>query len=253
MNILAVIPARYDASRFPGKPLAAMAGKSLLERVYLQACQAREPRRVVVATDDERIRAHAASFGAEVMMTETGHPTGTDRLGEVALALPGYDAVLNVQGDMPFVDPAQIDQLCDLITGPTRPAIASLMTPITTTAALENPNVVKVVTDLEDKALYFSRSPVPYLRGEPGDLWVNQHTYYKHIGLYAYRAPLVATLTALPPSRLERAEGLEQLRWLEAGYALQMGRTEADSPSIDTPEDLEAALVQRGLKAPGED
>jgi 3-deoxy-manno-octulosonate cytidylyltransferase (CMP-KDO synthetase) len=220
----------------------------MIQRVYTQALKARNLSRLAVATDDPRIQKTVENFGGEVILTQADHPSGTDRLAEVAEKLPVYDAVLNIQGDMPFLEPGHIDTLCDLISGPQQPPLASLMVPIATAAALENPNIVKVVTNAEGYAIYFSRSPVPYVVNTPGDLWVNKFSFYKHVGLYAYRSAVLSEVAQLPPGDLEKAESLEQLRWIEAGYQLLMGRVSTDTPSIDTPGDLEEALLQRGLK-----
>lgn len=239
--ILGIIPARYASTRFPAKALASIGGKSMIQRVVEQARQAASLSRVVVATDDERIRAHVASFGGDVVMTSVHHQSGTDRCREALqqLGTPA-DYVVNIQGDEPFIQPRQIDLLASVLDGMTE--LATLVKVISDPETLFNPNSPKVVLSATGEALYFSRHPIPYLRGKPADAWLDAHTYYKHIGLYAYRTDILAQLTQLPPSALEQAESLEQLRWLENGYRIRTVVTEVDSHGIDTPEDLEKAL-----------
>ena len=245
MKTLVVIPARYASSRFPGKPLADINGKSMIRRTYEQAMQAASVDRVVVATDDERIVQHVRAFGGAVVLTAPDHPSGTDRVAEVAAAAgEEYPFVINVQGDEPFIPPAMIDQvLAPLRRGST---IATLAKEITDAAELHNPNVVKVVRDRRGKALYFSRLPVPYLRDRPVGATdeLPAQTYYRHIGIYAFRAGALRDLAELEPTPLETAERLEQLRWLEHGYAVQVDITDMDSAGIDTPEQL--ATLRRG-------
>ncbi|MBC3786695.1 3-deoxy-manno-octulosonate cytidylyltransferase [Spirosoma utsteinense] len=246
MVILGIIPARYASTRFPAKALVDINGKSMIQRVVEQARQALSLSRVVVATDDERIRAHVADFGGEVVMTSLHHQSGTDRCQE-ALQQLGVQAdyVVNIQGDEPFIQPRQIDMLTSVLDGVTE--LATLVKVIDDPQTLQNPNTPKVVLSATGEALYFSRQPIPYLRGQPLDAWLASHTYYKHIGLYAYRTDVLAQLTQLPPSLLEKAESLEQLRWLENGYRIRTVITDLDSHGIDTPEDLETVkqLVSR--------
>ncbi len=215
----------------------------MIQRVVEQARQARSLSRVVVATDDERIRAHVAGFGGEVVMTSADHPSGTDRCCEAVEQLVGagvvaaVDYVVNIQGDEPFIQPAQIDLLTSVLDGATE--LATLVKKIDDAQTLTNPNTPKVVLSMGGDALYFSRQPIPYQRDRPLADWLEHHTYYKHIGLYAYRTDVLSRITQLPPSLLERAESLEQLRWLEHGYCIRTVVTTADSHGIDTPEDLE--------------
>lgn len=212
-------------------------GKSMIQRVVEQAQQARSISRVVVATDDERIRTHVAGFGGEVVMTSEHHQSGTDRCQEVVEQLGvAADYVVNIQGDEPFIQPRQIDLLTSVLDGKTE--LATLIKPINDLQTLLNPNSPKVVLGTSGDALYFSRQAIPYLRGKPVEDWLDTHTYYKHIGLYAYRTDILAKLTQLPPSLLEQAESLEQLRWLEHGYRIRTVITDLESHGIDTPEDL---------------
>ncbi|WP_080238857.1 3-deoxy-manno-octulosonate cytidylyltransferase [Spirosoma rigui] len=237
MLILGIIPARYASTRFPAKALAMIGGKSMIQRVVEQAQQARSISRVVVATDDERIRTHVAGFGGEVVMTSEHHQSGTDRCQEVVEQLGvAADYVVNIQGDEPFIQPRQIDLLTSVLDGKTE--LATLIKPINDLQTLLNPNSPKVVLGTSGDALYFSRQAIPYLRGKPVEDWLDTHTYYKHIGLYAYRTDILAKLTKLPPSLLEQAESLEQLRWLEHGYRIRTVITDLESHGIDTPEDL---------------
>ena len=243
MDILGIIPARYASTRFPAKALVDISGKSMIRRVVEQARQAASLTAVVVATDDARIYDHVAAFGGEVIMTGTHHQSGTDRCQEVVEKVGGtYPYVINIQGDEPFIQPRQIDLLASLLDGCTE--LATLVKAITDPAVLMNPNSPKVVVSQTNgilaEALYFSRQPIPYQRSGPTDVaqWVQHHIYWKHIGLYAYRTDILAQITKLPPSLLENAEMLEQLRWLENGYRIRVAQTDLDSYGIDTPEDL---------------
>ena len=238
--ILAVIPARYASVRFPGKPLADLGGQSVVQRTYLRARSCELVDRAIIATDDERIADHVRGFGGEVLLTRADHPSGTDRVAEVAARVPGASIVVNVQGDEPFIDPAQIEAVIRPFSEPTI-SIATLCRPITDEQALFSPNVVKVVRSDAGRALYFSRHALPYLRDLPVGQWIHQHAHYQHLGLYAYRASVLPALTRVPEGELERWEKLEQLRWLAAGYAIHVGVTERAGLGIDTPEDLEAA------------
>lgn len=242
MKAIAIIPARYASTRFPAKPLAKLGGKLVIERVYEQVAGCVE--RAVVATDDERIYDAVKNFGGEVVMTSTEHRSGTDRCRE-AFEKVGFDAdiVINVQGDEPFIQPEQIETLkrCFENDGT---EIATLVKPFSVEdgiEALENPNSPKVVVDEQMLALYFSRSVVPYLRGVERAEWLHHHTFYKHIGIYAFRAEVLKQVTSLPQSSLEKAESLEQLRWLENGYKIGVGITNVETIGIDTPEDLQRA------------
>lgn len=239
MKTLGIIPARYASTRFPGKPLVEIDGQSMLQRVYNQACKASLLQQVVIATDDERIFTHAQAFGARVMYTDPGHQSGTDRCAEVAAAFPEVDVVVNIQGDEPFIDPAQIDAVIEPFPRHPDLSIATLAKLISDERQLFNPNVVKVVFDKNNMALYFSRHPIPYLRNIPQEFWLSKKYHFKHIGLYAFRNNVLQRLGQLPHGIYEQAESLEQLRWLEAGYRIFVGQTEVETVGIDTPEDLE--------------
>jgi 3-deoxy-manno-octulosonate cytidylyltransferase (CMP-KDO synthetase) len=263
MKFIGVIPARYASSRFPGKPLVDIGGKSMIQRVYEQAKKAESLSRVVVATDDERIFKHVESFGGEVMMTSNKHESGTDRCAEVlqyanAEAVINdldsnknassfafkikrekttFDAVINIQGDEPFIDPAQINQVAEILRGGVF-HIATLAKRLDDSELIQNPNVVKVVFSTDSRALYFSRSPIPYLRNVPQSEWHLSGAFFKHLGLYGYKSSALRSLAELPQSGLEKWESLEQLRWLEAGFTIGIGITELESIGIDMPEDL---------------
>jgi 3-deoxy-manno-octulosonate cytidylyltransferase (CMP-KDO synthetase) len=238
MRILGVIPARYASVRFPGKPLIMIQGKTMIQRVYEQVLQARMISEVVVATDDERILNEVSSFGGKAVLTNPNHPSGTDRCLEACNTFgESFDAVINIQGDEPFIDPAQIDQLAELLNSPLVP-IATLAKKITSGDELFDANVVKVIFDASGHAIYFSRNPLPFLRGVDQVEWLQNFDFYKHIGLYGYHIDTLRKITLIPQSRLEKAESLEQLRWLENGYSIAVGITEKESFGIDTPEDL---------------
>lgn len=242
MKCLVIIPARYASTRFPAKPLALLGGKPIIEHVYGQVSKAVDD--VVVATDDERIMAAVEAFGGRAVMTSTEHQSGTDRCYEALQRVGGdYDVVINVQGDEPFIQPEQIKALIACFEDATTD-IATMVKPFTVAdgiEALENPNSPKVVVSRDMKALYFSRSVIPYMRGVEREEWLAKHTYYKHIGIYAFRAKTLAEVTALPQSSLELSEKLEQLRWLENGYVIGVATTERETIGIDTPEDLSRA------------
>lgn len=238
-TFIAIIPARYASTRFPAKPLARLGGKPVIQRVYEQVAGVLDD--AVVATDDERIYEAVQSFGGRVEMTSTAHRSGTDRCWE-AYCKQGrtYDVVVNVQGDEPFIRREQLEAVKRCFDDPSTD-IATLVKPFTEAdglAALENPNSPKVVLDAQSRALYFSRSVIPYLRNVPREEWLSRHTFYKHIGLYAFRTEVLRAVTALPQSPLELAESLEQLRWLENGYKIGVGITPVETVGIDTPEDL---------------
>lgn len=244
MKFIGIIPARYASTRFPGKPLADMKGKYMIQRVYEQACKVLD--RVCVATDDERIFNAVQSFGGQVVMTSTEHRSGTDRCFEAYTNLGGReDVVINIQGDEPFIKPEQIESLIACFDSP-QTQIATLVRPFEEAEgyeALANPNSPKVVMNEHREALYFSRSIIPYLRGVEPTEWPARHTYYKHIGMYGYRADVLARITRLPQSSLEMAESLEQLRWLQNGYTVKVGITTQETIGIDTPADLEKAIA----------
>lgn len=239
MKYLVIIPARYASTRFPAKPLALLGGRPIIEHVYRQVSKAVSD--VVVATDDERIKAAVEAFGGRAVMTSTEHQSGTDRCYEALQRVGGdYDVVVNVQGDEPFVQPEQIEALIACFDDPAT-QIATMVKPFKESdgvEALENPNSPKVVVSRDMKALYFSRSVIPYMRGVERNEWLKRHTYYKHIGIYAFRAKTLAEITALPQSPLELSEKLEQLRWLENGYVIGLATTNRETIGIDTPEDL---------------
>ena len=241
MNILGIIPARFASSRFPGKPLVMINGKSMIERVYQQASKSNSLFKVIVATDDKRIFDHVASFGGNVMMTSIQHRSGTERCNETLQqainAGSMIDAVVNIQGDEPFIDPGQIELLTSVFDNK-QVEIATLAKLITDSVEIDDPNVVKVTFDKNQNALYFSRSPIPSVRGLLKSDWLKQSDFFKHIGIYAYRADILAKIVRLKPTPLETAESLEQLRWLENGYQVRVEITQLDSTSVDTPEDL---------------
>ena len=232
MKILCVIPARYASTRLPGKPLKDVAGKPMICRVYDRASQAKTLSGVVVATDDERILRAVEDHGGRAMMTAKDHPTGTDRLAEVAEAYPDVDLIINVQGDEPLIEPPLIDELGRAFDGDAELQMATVMTPMEDEAEQKNPNNVKVVTDKNGCALYFSRSLLPYPRNDAGT------PVYKHIGIYAYRRDFLLAYAKMAPTPLERTESLEQLRALENGYKIKCIRTNARFVGVDTPEDL---------------
>lgn len=241
MKFLAIIPARYASTRFEGKPLAVLGGKPVIQRVYEQVSAVTD---AVVATDDERIFKAVEDFGGRVVMTSPDHKSGTDRCWE-AYCNSGveYDVIVNVQGDEPFIRRSQIEAIEKCFDDPATD-IATLVRPFSEEEgleALENPNSPKVVLDSEQRAIYFSRSVIPYLRGVDRSEWLKRHTFYKHIGMYAFRTEVLKRITALPQSTLEKAESLEQLRWLENGYRIGVGITDAETIGIDTPEDLKKA------------
>ena len=244
MKILGIIPARYASTRFPGKPLTIINGKSMIQRVYEQSMKSKLLSDVVVATDDQRIYDAVNAFGGKVMMTSTEHNSGTDRCCEIVEKINDkYDAVVNIQGDEPFINPEQINQIAELISLEDS-QIASLCKPIKDKEELFDNNVVKVVFNINGDALYFSRHTIPFLRKVDKDeqLWLTTRTFYKHIGIYAYKTDVLMNIAKLKQSGLEIAECLEQLRWIENSYKIKMGVTEYESYSIDTPQDVEKCL-----------
>jgi 3-deoxy-manno-octulosonate cytidylyltransferase (CMP-KDO synthetase) len=242
MKFAGIIPARFASSRFPGKPLAMIGNKSMVQRVYEQAMACTGLDVVAVATDDERIANHVTNFGGVALLTSPNHPSGTDRCLEAAFLLNGAaDAVINIQGDEPFIRPDQISAVIELIRQGA--SIATLAIPIAPEIAID-PNKVKLVRDQNGKALYFSRSPIPFLR-EPIEM--ERSPYLKHLGIYGYRLRTLREIAALPVSPLEQSEKLEQLRWLENGYAIHVSITDFESPAIDTPEDLRSVLNSKDL------
>ncbi|MCI6212295.1 MULTISPECIES: 3-deoxy-manno-octulosonate cytidylyltransferase [Bacteroides] len=242
MKFLGIIPARYASTRFPAKPLAMLGGKTVIQRVYEQVAGILDD--AYVATDDERIENTVKAFGGKVVMTSVRHKSGTDRCYEAYTRIGGnYDVIVNIQGDEPFIQASQLQAIKACFDTPST-QIATLVKPFTADndfEALENVNSPKVVLDRNMKALYFSRSIIPYQRNADKKDWLKNHVYYKHIGLYAYRAEVLKEITSLPQSSLELAESLEQLRWLENGYSIKAGITEVETIGIDTPQDLERA------------
>lgn len=242
MDFVGIIPARYASTRFPGKPLAKLGGKIVIQRVYEQVRSVLDD--VYVATDDERIMNAVKSFGGNAVMTSPNHKSGTDRIEEaVNIIGKNFDVVINIQGDEPFIHKSQIETICKCFDDP-QTMIATLGRPFSekdTIKDLENPNSPKLICDNNGFAMYFSRSIIPYIRGEEESNWINKFNYLKHIGLYAYRANVLREITKLPQSSLELAESLEQLRWLQNGYRIKVGITNIETIGIDTPEDLEKA------------
>ena len=240
MKIVGIIPARYASTRFPGKPLALVKGKPMIQRVYEQALKSHLDA-VVVATDDVRIADAVLDFGGRYVMTDPNHRSGTDRCREALdLLEESFDAVINIQGDEPFINPKQIDLLVDLISSEDT-ILASLAKRIDDVDELFSPNVVKVVMDQEGKALYFSRNPIPFMHNLERSEWLDKAAYYKHVGIYAYKAEVLRKVAEMQPSALELAESLEQLRWLENGLSIRMAVTKNENIAIDTPEDLARA------------
>jgi len=242
MNFIGIIPARFASSRLPGKSLADIGGKPMIQWVYENTIKELDD--VVVATDHSDIEQAVLDFGGRVMMTSPDHPSGTDRCAEVIQALADsgeeYDVIINIQGDEPFINVSHIRLLKDAFSDPAT-QIATLVNPIKDSAELMNPNAVKVVVNTHGFALYFSRSPIPYNRHVADDNWLTGHTYLKHLGMYAYRSEVLRQITMLEPSPLEKTESLEQLRWLDNGFVIRVLVTNDPSNGIDTPGDLEAA------------
>ena len=241
MKVLGIIPSRYASTRFPGKPLAMIAGKPMIQHVYERVKDIKVLSDVVVATDDNRIADCVHSFGGNVMMTKDTHKSGTDRCGEIVEQYKNlgkeYDVIINIQGDEPFVEHSQIETLAKCFTDENT-QIATLKKQISSKNELFSPNVVKVVCDKSGKAIYFSRFAVPYQRGIDENEWLNRHNYYKHIGIYAYRSRVLSRLIQLEQSELEISESLEQLRWIENGFSIKVEETLIENIAIDTPEDL---------------
>ena len=246
MKFTAVIPARYASTRFPGKPLAMLGGKTVIQRVYEQAASVLSD--VYVATDDERILSAVEAFGGRAVMTRTDHKSGTDRIEEAVEKIEKQgnvkegqgDVIINIQGDEPFVQPSQIKTLMALFDDP-ETQIGTLGKRFESMEAVQNPNSPKIVTDHRGFALYFSRSVIPFIRGIEVEDWLSHYPFLKHLGVYAYRREVLAEVTKLPQGVLEKAESLEQLRWLENGYRIRVGMTEVETVGIDTPADLERA------------
>lgn len=240
-QFIGIIPARYQSSRFPGKPLVEIGGKSMIQRVYEQALSKLDS--VVVATDDSRIETAVKDFGGNVILTSPNHTSGTDRCEEALNKFEAaynqiVDVVINIQGDEPFIQPQQIEHLMTCFNDPDT-QIATLAKRIESFEELHDPNIPKVVINQNNEALYFSRSPIPFVQSIDKSEWLKEHSFLKHIGIYAYRKDILLNIARLNPSTLEKAESLEQIRWLENGYKIRVKLTELESISIDTPEDLE--------------
>ena len=239
MKFIGIIPARYASTRFPGKPLAVLGGKTVIQRVYEQASSVLEE--AYVATDDERIFDTVEAFGGRAVMTRADHKSGTDRIEEAAEKIgTDADVIINIQGDEPFIQKLQIETLMQLFELP-ETQIGTLGKRFESIEAALNPNSPKIVTDLQGFALYFSRSIIPFVRGQEQAVWLEKYPFLKHLGLYAYRREVLREVTKLPQSPLEIAESLEQLRWLENGYRIRVGLTDVETVGIDTPEDLQRA------------
>jgi len=240
LRFVCIIPARYSSTRFPGKPLVDIGGKTMIQRVYEQASKVLAD--VYVATDDQRIFDTVLAFGGKAIMTSDQHKSGTDRCYEAFTKLEEwFDVVINVQGDEPFIQPEQIIELQKCFDEP-ETQIATLAKKITEKDGIQfmnNPNNPKLAINSRNEAMYFSRSVIPYIRGSETKDWISRHDYLKHVGIYAYRADILHELTVLEQSPLEIAESLEQLRWLENGYRIMVGFTDVETVGIDTPEDLE--------------
>jgi len=245
MKVLGIIPARYASSRFPGKPLTEINGKSMIQRVYEQASKSDSLNKVIVATDDDRIKNAVEAFNGDVVLTSENHKSGTDRCKEVieSLSLENqfFDVVVNVQGDEPYINPNQINQVVSCFAD-LDVEIATLAKRITAHDELFNSNINKVIFDKAKNAIYFSRHPIPFQQNEPTENWLNKFDYFKHIGIYAYRTEILKKITMLQRSNLEIAESLEQLRWLENGYKIRVMETDYESIAVDTPEDLSKFL-----------
>ena len=239
MKFIGIIPARYASTRFPGKPLALLGGKPVIQHVYEKVAAVLEA--AYVATDDERIYDVVKSFGGQVVMTRTDHKSGTDRIEEAIEKIGGeWDVVVNVQGDEPFVAKSQLDTICHCFDDPTT-QIATLGKPFESMEAVQNPNSPKIVVDNMGFAMYFSRSVIPYVRGKEKSSWLTHYPFLKHLGIYAYRKDVLRQITQLPQSSREIAESLEQLRWLQNGFKIKVGTTDVETVGIDTPQDLERA------------
>jgi 3-deoxy-manno-octulosonate cytidylyltransferase (CMP-KDO synthetase) len=247
-KFVGIIPARYASTRFPGKPLVDIAGKSMIERVYAQAAKSQALSDIIVATDHEEIERAVRSFGGNVCLTNAAHPSGTDRCAEVLEKMKLVcDAIINIQGDEPFIEPRQIDLLCSCFDDP-RTELATIIKEITSDQVLFNPNSPKAIVDHEGFAIYFSRQPLPFVRGREQSEWLGKHRFYQHVGVYGYRPEILRKITSLPPSPLEKAEALEQLRWVENGFKIKTVVTSFETVAIDTPEDLKRLLENQRLK-----
>lgn len=241
MKILGVIPARFESTRFPGKPLIDLAGRTMIERVYLQAKKSNALADVVVATDDQRIFDAVKAFKGEVILTSNKHQSGTDRCAEVSKKLIGYDAIINIQGDEPLIDPKQINLVANCFNDIST-ELATLVKKIETQEELFNFNTPKVIINKKSEAIYFSRQVIPYLKNISSESFLDHHTFYKHIGIYGYRITTLGIVSKLKISGLEKAEMLEQLRWIENGFKIKVAITKIESLAIDVPSDVEEVL-----------
>jgi 3-deoxy-manno-octulosonate cytidylyltransferase (CMP-KDO synthetase) len=238
MTIIGIIPARYASTRFPGKPLVDIGGKSMIQRVYEQAKKSTLLSEVLVATDDKRIEEHVKGFNGKVVMTSDQHQSGTDRCFEAMESFSAKaDVVINIQGDEPFIHPGQLDEIASCFQTPDV-QLATLVKKITSEEELFNVNIPKVLLNKKKEAIYFSRQTIPFIRDKKEEEWLKDHTFYKHVGIYAYRASVLQEITRLKPTLLEISEGLEQLRWIENGYKIKVELTDYESVAVDVPDDL---------------
>lgn len=245
MKILGIIPARFASTRFPGKPLIDLAGKSMIQRVYEQAKKASSLAEVVVATDSDEIYDAVKKFGGNVIMTSDQHQSGTDRCAEVCVKMTGYDAIINIQGDEPLIDPQQINLLASCFNDISTD-LATLIKKIKTTEELFNFNTPKVIINSRSEAIYFSRQVIPYLKDVAPENYLSKHTFYKHIGIYGYRTTTLGIIAGMKLGNLEFSEKLEQLRWIENGCRIKVAITETESVAIDSPEDVKKVLELLG-------
>lgn len=242
LKVLGIIPARFASTRFPGKPLVIIEGKTMIQRVYEQAQQTQGIDQIVVATDDEKIAQEVENFGGKFIMTSSNHQSGTDRCAEVAQQYPNFDIIINIQGDEPFISPEQIDLLISCFQS-ADDELATLIKVIKNEGELFNSNIPKVIINTKQEAIYFSRQTIPYQRNtKKQSEWLDKHIYYKHIGIYGYSRKALLAIADLKPSSLELSENLEQLRWIENGYKIKTRITTHETIAIDTPEDLEKIL-----------
>lgn len=245
MRVLGIIPSRYGSSRFPGKPLADIAGKTMIQRVYEQASKSNRINELIVATDDDRIFDHVKGFGGHAMMTSDQHQSGTERCGEVIYKWSDFDVVINIQGDEPLIEPEQIEKVIALFEDP-EVNIGTLVRKVTDVEEIRNPNRIKVVLDDIGNGIYFSRSPIPHIANVPHDEWLSKADFYRHIGIYGWRLNCLKDLLQLEPTLLEKQESLEQLRWLYHGYKIRTAETFSETPNIDVPDDVKAVLAMLG-------
>jgi 3-deoxy-manno-octulosonate cytidylyltransferase (CMP-KDO synthetase) len=247
MGILGIIPARYGSTRLPGKALIKVQGRTIIERVYERVRQSKRLSDIVVATDDVRIYNHVRKFGGHAMITRQDHPSGTTRCAEVIESMSSFDLIVNIQGDEPLIHPGQIDQLCEFMTSQPQVAIGTLVRRIDDAHDLTNPAVAKVIFGQYGRVLYFSRNAIPFVRDYPVHQWLDHATFFRHVGMYAYRKEILKKVGTLPPSQLEQTEKLEQLNWLFHGIPVYATETEFESIGIDTPEDL--AFLEKMLES----